>query len=132
MIIVIRFYDPDYFAYFRNAAEKYKEKVNNIIEYWKHSGNNTKINEAYNFFIDVNNIQLFFANYIIGERIKNINNKIVTTEQFENIKEYAENILNQKNIYILTEDEFYHMIDDLEYCVNLVIYANKDFNFEIL
>lgn len=132
MIIVIRFYDSDYSEYFRKAAEKYKEKANNIMEYWKHLCDNTKINEAYNFFIDINNIQLFFINYIIGERIKHINNKIITTEQFENIKEYTENILNQKNIYILTDDEFYHIIDDLEYCENLVIYTDNEFKYEIL
>lgn len=132
MIIVIRFYDSDYSEYFRKAAEKYKEKANNVMEYWKHLGDNTKINEAYNFFIDINNIQLFFINYIIGERIKNINNKIITTEQFENIKEYAKNILNQKNIYILTDDEFYHIIDDLGYCENLVIYIDNEFKYEIL
>lgn len=132
MVIVIRFYDSDYSEYFRNAAEKYKERVNNVVEYWEHLGNNDKIKEAYDFFININNIQILFTNYIIGERIKIINDKIVTTEQFENIKRYVGYILNQKNIYILTEDEFYHMIDNLEYCENLVIYANKDFEFEII
>lgn len=132
MIIVIRFYDSDYSEYFRIAAEKYKEKVNNVMEYWEHLDNNAKINEVCKFFTDTNNIQLFFINYIIGERIKGINDKIVTTEQFENIKEYAKNILNQKNIYILTDDEFYHIIDDLEYCENLVIYTDNEFKYEIL
>ena len=132
MIIVIRFYDSDYSEYFRNAAKKYKEIVNDVVEYWEHLGDNDKIKETYDFFININNIQLLFTNYIIGERIKGINDKIVTTEQFENIKEYSKNILNQKNIYILTDDEFYHIIDDLEYYENLVIYTDNEFKYEIL
>lgn len=126
MVIIINFADSDFSMYIMEAAKKYCDKYNTLVEYWNHYNNNSShIEKLVKIFSDPKHIKSFFVKQVAGDWIKNLDDEeVLDTKMFEHILKYSKEMFREDDFTVVSNSEFDE--SELGYCEYLVLFFEND------
>lgn len=132
MVIIINFADSDFSMYIMEAAKRYCDKYNTLVEYWgQYNDGFDYLEKLVRIFSDPKYIKSFFVKQVAGDWIKNLgDDETLDTKMFEHILKYSEGMFREDDFTIVSNSEFDKT--QLGYCEYLVLYfQNSTIDYDI-